>query len=349
MTAPTDPPAAVPFRFTGTAGEYFGIWIVNLLLSVLTLGIYSAWAKVRTKQYFYQNTRVAGRSFDYHATGLQILIGRVIVVAGLIAYSVLSAIPVVGLVLIVALIFLFPFLMVRSIRFNARMSSWSNVRFGFDGATIQAFLAYLLYPVLTAFTAYLAWPFAERAIRRFAVSNHRLGGARFAFDSGLAPFYGAFLAALGWAALVIVIGFVTGRALLPSFDMADPEQLGPAGFMTIYGFIFVAFFPAQAIYTALIRNAVYNNARLDERHRFRSSVQPFELFWLVMTNFLAIVVTLGLAIPWAKVRMAHYMAEKTEFLPDGPLDAFVGEVESSGSAIGDAYTDIEGIDVGIPV
>ncbi len=64
------------FEFHGNAREWFGIWIVNLLLSIVTLGIYSAWAKVRARKYFYQNTYVADRNFDYHATGLQILIGR---------------------------------------------------------------------------------------------------------------------------------------------------------------------------------------------------------------------------------------------------------------------------------
>ena len=40
-----------PFRFTGTGGEYFRIWIVNVMLSVVTFGIYSAWAKARRLQY----------------------------------------------------------------------------------------------------------------------------------------------------------------------------------------------------------------------------------------------------------------------------------------------------------
>jgi hypothetical protein len=48
-------------EFTGTAGEYFRIWIVNLALTILTLGIYSAWAKVRKRRYFYAHTRIAGR------------------------------------------------------------------------------------------------------------------------------------------------------------------------------------------------------------------------------------------------------------------------------------------------
>ena len=49
-----------PFEFHGNGADYFRIWIVNLLFSILTLGIYSAWAKVRTKKYFYGNTELAG-------------------------------------------------------------------------------------------------------------------------------------------------------------------------------------------------------------------------------------------------------------------------------------------------
>lgn len=50
-----------PFRFTGNGREYFRIWIVNTLLTILTLGIYSAWAKVRKKRYIYGNGRKLAR------------------------------------------------------------------------------------------------------------------------------------------------------------------------------------------------------------------------------------------------------------------------------------------------
>ncbi|POF47043.1 DUF898 family protein, partial [Vibrio vulnificus] len=63
-------------QFKGQGGEFFGIWIVNILLSVITLGIYSAWAKVRTKRYFYGNTFIAGDNFEYHAQPMQLLKGR---------------------------------------------------------------------------------------------------------------------------------------------------------------------------------------------------------------------------------------------------------------------------------
>jgi Zn-dependent protease with chaperone function len=69
MPNPSHPPTArhLPFEFRGRAGEYFGIWIVNVLLSIITLGIYSAWAKVRRLRYFYGNTWLDGHNFEYHA------------------------------------------------------------------------------------------------------------------------------------------------------------------------------------------------------------------------------------------------------------------------------------------
>src|SRR5438309_3489747 len=76
------------FAFRGTGSEYFGIWIVNLLLTIITLGIYGAWAKVRTWRYFYANTFIGEHALDYHASPIRILIGRLIAVGVLVAYAV---------------------------------------------------------------------------------------------------------------------------------------------------------------------------------------------------------------------------------------------------------------------
>ena len=76
-----------PFKFTGDASEYFGIWIVNLFLSIVTLGIYSPWAKVRKKRYFYGHTWVADSNFEYHGMPIAILKGRIIALLALALYS----------------------------------------------------------------------------------------------------------------------------------------------------------------------------------------------------------------------------------------------------------------------
>src|SRR6478752_6569663 len=75
-------------RFEGSGGEYFKIWIVNLALTIVTLGIFSAWAKVRSKRYFYGNTFIAGHNFEYHGQPIRILIGRLIALGLLLVYSI---------------------------------------------------------------------------------------------------------------------------------------------------------------------------------------------------------------------------------------------------------------------
>ncbi len=135
--------------FYGRGGEYFGIWIVNLLLTILTLGIYSAWAKVRKKRYFYGNTELAGDRFEYHAKPKQILIGRIIAVVLFIAWIGLGGIhPYAQLALFLIGISVLPVLVARNLGFDARVSSYRGVRFDFTGTIGRAYLVFLLYPLL---------------------------------------------------------------------------------------------------------------------------------------------------------------------------------------------------------
>ncbi|SDW73323.1 YjgN family protein [Litoreibacter albidus] len=349
------PADAKPFEFTGNAKEWFGIWIVNLLLSIVTLGIYSAWAKVRTKKYFHNHTYVEGRNFDYHATGKQILIGRLIVIAAVVVFQIITAIlPALGLILLIGLLFAYPWLIVRSMIFNARMTSFSNVRFGFVGTVGQAFMTFLVYPLLMALTLYTTFPIWDRAMKRFSIDNHKLGQAKFKMDAALGPFYKAFLVAIAW---IIVTGLI--GVLLTGFNFAefayamesmdnDPGQ-GAAIVGLFYLLFFIAFLPAAFIYQAMTRNVVYNNTTLEGGHRFASNVTAPQLLWLAVTNMIVVVFTLFLMLPWAQVRMSRYLASHTGFIPGGSMDDFVTQQQEAGGAIGDAYTDLEGIDVGLPI
>lgn len=341
----------IVLEFSGRPGEWFGIWSVNLLLSIMTLGIYSAWAKVRRKKYFAQHTTLAGRSFDYHATGGQILIGRIVVLVGLLAYSALSAVPVLGLVLTIAFLGLLPLLISRALRFNARMSSWSNVRFGFDGTWPRALVVYVVYPALAGLTLFLAWPFAARAIRGYAVGRHRLGDARFAFRARIGPFYAGLTLAALWVGLVYA-GAVYLLVRNPLSLPADPESGVPLDARPIVllavAFV-VGFLPARVIYDAVIRNEIFNATTIEGGHRLVSDVAPLRVVWIVLSNAAAIVLSLGLLVPWAQIRLARYYAEHTLVIPGGSLDDFAGALEARATAIGDAYSDIEGIDLGLPI
>lgn len=80
----------IPFEFSGSGLEYFKIWLVNTILSILTLGIYSAWAKVRRKKYIYGSARLNGAGFEYLADPVKILKGRLIAFVFLVIYSMLT-------------------------------------------------------------------------------------------------------------------------------------------------------------------------------------------------------------------------------------------------------------------
>ena len=148
-----------PFEFRGNAKEYFGIWIVNILLSIVTLGIYSAWAKVRRVRYFYGNTFLDGHNFDYHAEPKQILIGRLIVVGVLILFNLSTQFfPLFGLLLAAIYMVVIPWVINRGLRFRNRMTSYRNVRFDFHGNYGRAFLVFVLMPILSIFTLFLLLP-----------------------------------------------------------------------------------------------------------------------------------------------------------------------------------------------
>jgi len=154
QTNPTSERKSMPFSFGGNASEYFGIWIVNLLLTVITLGIYSAWAKVRRLRYFYGNTWLDGHNYEYHAKPLQILIGRIIVFAIIIAVTAVNFFfPVYSYVLIIPYLIALPWLMNQSIRFNSRMTSYRNVRLGFKGTYLESLWVFVLFPGITILVA----------------------------------------------------------------------------------------------------------------------------------------------------------------------------------------------------
>ncbi len=137
------------FQFHGRGGEYFGIWIVNILLTIVTLGLYSPWAHVRNKQYFYGNTELAGERFEYLATGKQIFLGRLIAGVLFIAFSILyQTMFMLSIFILVFMMLLYPWVAQRSLRFNAAMTRYRGVRFGFVGSVKDAYVNFLGKPIL---------------------------------------------------------------------------------------------------------------------------------------------------------------------------------------------------------
>lgn len=150
-----------PIVFSGKAGEYFRIWIVNVLLSIVTLGVYSAWAKVRRKRYFYGSTALAGSSFEYHADPKRILVGRIIVLVMYIVWLGISNFtPIVGgLILLVFVCIAPPVIINKSLKFNAVNSSYRNLRFNYSASYKETFITFVVFGIITSFSFGLLVPY----------------------------------------------------------------------------------------------------------------------------------------------------------------------------------------------
>ncbi len=319
-----------PFEFTGSGSEYFRIWIVNVLLSIVTLGIYSAWAKVRRKQYFYGNTVVMDTAFDYHGDPLKILKGRLIVGGAILAAGAATVFfPLLQFVFTLALGALSPWLIVRSLMFNARNSSWRNIRFGFKGTTWEAIKAYLLWPALSMLTLGVLSPYAYYRQKQFLVDNSAYGRTPFTFAATGRDYYRVLMTAslLGVLGVAVLIGAAV--AFVPLAVLAVPI------YFYLYAFV--------AVKTG---NLLYNSSRLG-RHRLESTMQVGGYLMLVFTNTLATALTFGLFHPWAKVRAIRYRTDHLTLVAAGDMDAFIADEQKNVGAVGDASGDFFDFDLGI--
>jgi uncharacterized membrane protein YjgN (DUF898 family) len=349
--------AVCPFKFTGSGREYFGIWIVNILLTIVTFGIYSAWAKVRRNRYFWGNTKLLDRGFDYHAQPKQILIGRIIAFVILIAYNLLiNLLPVVGLIFALLLLVASPELILRGLRFNARMTSYRNVRFGFDGRYWGAAKAFIAGPLLALFSLGLLTPLSTKWSNRFVFNNLRYGGKKFATAPRLGALYWAWLtpalvALLGFALVALITainwGPITGS--LDSADFSDPDNPPLAIVVIIYTItiaIFLVYALAGLFYSASVRNIVLNSTQLDNRHQLQSDLPRLRYVWVAVSNFFATVLSFGLLRPWAAVRMARLQTDHAGIAFDGEIGDVFSEIKSDESALGGEFMDLEGIEIG---
>ncbi|WP_158966677.1 YjgN family protein [Paraglaciecola sp. L3A3] len=335
-------------KFHGKAGEFFAIWIVNLLLSIITLGIYSAWAKVRTNRYFYSNTEIDGHRFSYLADPIQILKGRIIGVVLFGAYFLASAFsPIAALVIMLLLLAATPFLICLSIRFKMRMTAYRNVRFNFKGGFGEAFIMFILLPIASMFTLYLALPWVLKKMDEFIYSNVTFGDKKVQTDLKTGEYYiasfGAFF--IGVALFAIAL-FALGGSLAALKDPEAMKQMSSSLIILMVVYVLVILL-ASSFYTARIRNHIFNHSRIEEVASFKSELTVSKLVWLHLTNFIALICTLGFAMPWAHVRSAKLYAQATQVNILEGADKVLVDASGSASAVAEEVAGVFDVDIAL--
>jgi uncharacterized membrane protein YjgN (DUF898 family) len=284
------PPPVTALRFHGNGGSLFGIHIVNVLLTLLTLGVYYFWAKTRVRVYVMSQTELEGGRFAWHGTGRELFLGflRALVIFGvptvlLIAIRDLLDVPMelkflAGVLVPIVFIVFLPLAMVGARRYRLSRISWRGIRFSFRGRALDFVKLFIVGSVLSSLSFGLYYPIFETRRQEFMTSHSWFGNRRFRFDGR------------GWDLFFPFL--VTMLLALPTF-----------GLILLW-------------YLARKRRYFWDHTVAGEA-RFRCTVTGWGLFLLYAGNILLLVFTLGLAWPWVKVRSVRFTLRHLAL--EGPL------------------------------
>jgi len=356
------PEMEIPFEFNGKAGEYFGIWIVNVLLTIITLGIYAPWAKVRTKRYFYGNTLLENSPFDFIANPVTILKGYLIALAFYIAFSLSTEFyPTLGLFFIAVFFIVLPWIVVRSMAFRLSNTTYRNIRFKFNRDYSSAYKVFMGIGLLVPLTLGLIFPYYHYRQSKFIVDKSGYGQTKFGFDAPVGDFYIIYIAVwLMFTAIGVLMIFMGPLMVLMFPDLAsaqvaaesgaevDPEQQQQILMytMVLMGFMSFFYIIVFAYMQTAITNLLWNNITIAEQ-RFRSTLKTSAMIWLYLSNAIAIILSFGLLIPWAKIRMTNYRLSHLVVLSETELGKVIAAEHEQASAMGEEIGDVFDMDIGI--
>jgi uncharacterized membrane protein YjgN (DUF898 family) len=372
--------------FHGQVGEYYRIWIVNTLLTIFTLGIYSAWAKVRTLKFMYGSTELAGSRFDFHGSPIAILKGRCIAaVVGLLYFFGASLHPLVGVFGILVIFLALPWLIVKSFQFRLAYTSYRNIRFSFRGNIKEGYKIWFRFVsipaalmAISALYVYVSGAGATNSeassealmellpVLIIAVINIIYGFIIFPrFYTSVINFlynnayYGGSRASLDADAksfsknvfmpyVFMIIGTVVIATVLILVSASLISVLGAfMGIFTAIGVIALYFgIAASALYLTYSIICYTWNRLKIDAHPTSARLVYVDYLKLCILNILAVGFTFGILYPWAKIRYQKYVIEKRGIQIES-LDHFVSEAEQKISSLGEEMSSAFDIDIEI--
>jgi len=190
-SAPTAHERAI--RFTGNWREYLPIAASNVLLIIVTLGIYRFWAAARQRRYLWSRTEVIGDRLEWSGTGKEMFIGFLIVtlvllpfflffqflLPALVARGKVEAAGGVFMLFYVAILYLSGVAGFRALRYRLSRTWWRGIRGGSDEPGWNYGGEYLGRIALAGITMWIAWPWMATALFRSRWNEMSFGSLPF--------------------------------------------------------------------------------------------------------------------------------------------------------------------------
>jgi uncharacterized membrane protein YjgN (DUF898 family) len=331
------PPASHPLVHAGRTAELLAISLVNLLLKVVTVGVYHFWAKTRVRRYVWSHTYFAGEAFEYTGRGLELLLGygvAMLVIVPLVAglnglqlWAETHPFLVLGVSLAAYPVFVFltGFATFSAYRYLLSRTRWRSIRFALTGRARDHGARLLLYGLLTTVTFGLYLPFLRNRMLHHLVNHARFGSERFRYDGPDDVLLRRYLlcGALMVGVLVLVSAVMVGIGflVLPYARELEPESLAALAPVAVVVATIVLLLPGMAVpwlwYKGGELRHFVAHTRLGEA-RFALELPTGRYLWLALSSYAALLFTLGLAYPWVVVRTARAIARHLRM--EGHLD-----------------------------
>jgi len=361
-------------RFTGSGSEYFRIWIVNLLLTVVTLTLYLPWARARRLRYFMGNTLVGGQPLGFHGDPRKMFRGYLLVATFFALYSVAGKFSsTAGFIALLAVAALWPALFKSSLQFRLANTSWRGLRMGFSGSLGGAYRAmlpvfvpglilvgaqswgvdvahppqwYLTVSGVVGLSALLVSPWLYWNLKLYQHHHYTLGTLQTTFTASVGSFYRLSLKVLGLALLALVVPMALAIIAIawwaPQGSWVPLLVSAVPLLMVLLMLVSIKPFAVSRLQNLVWSKTGSAELRFDSKLRFRS------LLRLTVKNWLLIVLTLGLYWPFAAVAMTRLRLQAMVIKTRTDPNLLMAHVHATAvEAVGDAAGDFFGLDVGL--
>ncbi|MDO7844494.1 YjgN family protein [Sphingomonas immobilis] len=311
------------FAFDGDWREFAPIALTNLLLCVVTLGVYLFWARTRERRYLWSRTRFIDDRLEWTGTGLELFIGYVFaLVLFAIPFSLINFIALngammrgheglaalIGFVMYLFLISLTGVAIFRALRYRLSRTLWHGIRGGSDAFGLAFGFSYLWKTVLGSFALGLLIPWSMTSLWNERWGRMSFGPHRFHAEARAGSiflkfllFYLAPIIAFFVIAILFAI-FGVFAAMLGGFPQGGSEGGGapPEGFMVILFAIgaaaYLLFFVVLGVVALVYYSAYFSEAvgklTLGEL-QFAFTATTKDWIRLFLGNFLLVICTLG--------------------------------------------------------
>jgi uncharacterized membrane protein YjgN (DUF898 family) len=361
-------------QFTGSGSEYFRIWIVNLLLVLVTLGIYYPWAKVRRLRYFYGNTVVDGAPLDFHGDPKKMLRGYALTGALVGLYSVAGQFSALaGLVALLIVAALWPALFKSSMQFRLANTSWRGLRFRFAGSLRGAYRAmvplfvpaavlvgllvleadpdspsirYVIGSGAVLAATLVAAPWLWWNLKSYQHNHYGLAQLQTELRSTVGAFYLVFARTFGVLLLAaLLLGLLAGASGAAAGRRSATMMV--TTILAVLAFIVVLQVVVRPYFMSRMQNLLWSRTG-NSQMRFRSELRLGPLALLTLKNWLLTLLTVGLYGPFAAVALARMRLQAVSITTRINPDALLDQIRAhEGEAAGDAGGDLLGLDIGL--